>query len=127
MREQKKNIDFGKARPPLTHSPFERLKRPSAHEEAPAENIEQPSQPQAAANRPFTIERTRKGGYDIQLEKRPSGKVVTVVKRVGGDAEVLLKALKKRLGAGGAVREGEIEIQGDHRAAVETYLKETLK
>lgn len=73
---------------------------------------------------PFTIQRTRKGGYPISLEKRPSGKVVTVIRNVSGDAEALLKLLKKRCGAGGCLAENSVEIQGDHRQRIEAILSE---
>jgi translation initiation factor 1 len=46
------------------------------------------------------------------------GKAVTVISGLTGDAAQLdeLAALLKRLcGAGGAVKEGRIEIQGEHR------------
>ena len=50
--------------------------------------------------------------------KRRAGKMVTVI---GGlqlspdDFEVLAKKLKQSYGAGGTLKDGEIEIQGDHR------------
>lgn len=46
------------------------------------------------------------------------GKGVTVVTGVplaGADLEALAAALKRRCGSGGTVRDGVIEIQGDHR------------
>ena len=49
------------------------------------------------------------------------GKVVSVISGLPlGDAELaaLAAELKKRCGAGGAVREGSIEIQGEHRDAL---------
>jgi translation initiation factor 1 len=47
-----------------------------------------------------------------------NGKAVTVITGVPGDAahlEELATRLKKLCGAGGAVKDGVIEIQGDHR------------
>lgn len=49
------------------------------------------------------------------------GKTVTTVRGVPLPPEALrdlAKALKKTCGAGGAVKDGVIEIQGDHRDAV---------
>jgi len=37
--------------------------------------------------------------------------------------EQLLSKLKKRLGCGGAVKDGALEIQGDHRDVLEAELK----
>lgn len=53
--------------------------------------------------------------------KQRGGKVVTLVKGfVGRDAELqeLARLLKTRCGVGGAAKEGEIIIQGDHRDRV---------
>jgi len=77
-------------------------------------------------NAPFSIHRTRKGGMPISLEKRPSGKVATVIANVHGDAEALLVLLKKKCGAGGVARDGTVEIQGDHRSRIEVILREYL-
>ena len=49
------------------------------------------------------------------------GKPVTTIHGVPGDDDVLRElagALKRRCGTGGTVKEGVIEIQGDHRDVV---------
>jgi translation initiation factor 1 len=52
------------------------------------------------------------------------GKTVTVVRGLAaGDAARVAAELKKRCGAGGAVKDGAIEIQGDHRATVAAHLQ----
>lgn len=59
--------------------------------------------------------------------KGRKGKGVTVVTGVplSGDAlDVLATRLKKRCGSGGTVRDGTIEIQGDHRDVLVTELGE---
>lgn len=53
--------------------------------------------------------------------KRRRGKTVTVVGGLQHDPatlEALLKRLKQQCGAGGTVKDGELEIQGDHRERV---------
>jgi translation initiation factor 1 len=53
------------------------------------------------------------------------GKGVTVITGIPGDEaalEVLATRLKKLCGAGGAVKDGVIEIQGDHRDRLVTEL-----
>jgi translation initiation factor 1 len=62
----------------------------------------------------------------IRLEKRPGGRVMTLVEGldpVASDLPALLKALKSRCAAGGAVSEGVIEIQGDHGDAAAQHLE----
>jgi translation initiation factor 1 len=62
----------------------------------------------------------------IKLEKRPKGKVVTAVSGLdpeGNDLEELAATLKSRCGSGGTVKDGVIELQGDHVNTVETALK----
>ena len=53
--------------------------------------------------------------------KGRKGKCVTVVSGIALDGEgleTLAKALKQKCGAGGTVKDGIIEIQGDHRDQV---------
>lgn len=61
----------------------------------------------------------------LRVEKRPKGKVVTVVKGLdpaGNDLDGLAAQLKARCGTGGTVKEGVIELQGDHLAKAQTAL-----
>lgn len=53
--------------------------------------------------------------------KRRRGKTVTVIAGLQHNPDTLrelLKTLQKAVGAGGTVKDGEIEIQGDHRERV---------
>lgn len=53
--------------------------------------------------------------------KRRRGKTVTVISGLQHDPatlEALLKRLKQQCGAGGTIKDGEMEIQGDHRERV---------
>lgn len=62
----------------------------------------------------------------LRVEKRPKGKVVTVVAGLdpqGNDLAALASTLKARCGAGGTVKDGIIELQGDKLAAAEAVLK----
>ena len=63
----------------------------------------------------------------IRLEKRPGGRVMTLIEGLDPAASKLpelLKALKLRCAAGGAIGAGStIEIQGDHREAVAQHLE----
>ena len=62
----------------------------------------------------------------LRLEtKGRKGKSVTVVDGLPRNAlflEELAKALKTSLGTGGAVRDGAVEIQGDHRDRLRSLL-----
>ncbi|QKQ99776.1 translation initiation factor [Metallosphaera tengchongensis] len=53
----------------------------------------------------------------IKLEKRRYGKEVTIIEGLGDDADLkkIASELKSKLAAGGTVKNGKIEIQGDHR------------
>lgn len=57
--------------------------------------------------------------------KRRRGKTVTVIGGLRHDPatfEALLKRLKQQCGAGGTFKDGELEIQGDHRERVAAAL-----
>jgi len=114
---------------PLADNPFGALAGlkgalPDAPPPAPASPVAEIVRPKADA--PFHVGRTRKGGLPLSLERRPGGKVATLIGNVHGNAEALLSLLKKRCGAGGVVREGAVEIQGDHRSRIEVILREYL-
>jgi translation initiation factor 1 len=64
-------------------------------------------------------------GIRIRLERRASGRVVTVVSGVPGstaDVQALGRELRGVCGAGGTTRADTIELQGDHRDQVEAAL-----
>ena len=61
------------------------------------------------------------GRIRIHLDRRASGRVVTVVTGLpGSGAEVaaLARELKSACGSGGTVKQGALELQGDHREKV---------
>ena len=62
----------------------------------------------------------------LVVEKRPKGKVVTVVGELdpeGNDLPALAARLKTACGTGGTVKDGRIELQGDHAQAVDQALQ----
>jgi translation initiation factor 1 len=64
-------------------------------------------------------------GIRLRLDRRASDRVVTVVSGLPGSADevaALAKALKSAVGAGGTVKDGKLELQGDHRTRVEGVL-----
>jgi translation initiation factor 1 len=64
-------------------------------------------------------------GIRLRLETRPGGRVVTLVLGLAGSDDelaALAKVLKSECGTGGTVKEGIVELQGDHRAAAQAAL-----
>jgi translation initiation factor 1 len=53
------------------------------------------------------------------------GKTVTVIRGLSGDLAAIASELKRLCGSGGAVKDGAIEIQGDHREKVIARLHAT--
>ena len=83
---------------------------------------------ETAAPKALAQEMERKTrGARIRLEKRASGRVVTVIADAPGtpaEIEALAKLLKTRCGTGGSVKDLEIELQGDRREAVQVVMRE---
>jgi len=69
---------------------------------------------------------TRAGpGVRLRLERRASGRVVTTVSGLPGrpdEVATLARELKSACGAGGTVKDGVLELQGDHRDRIESAL-----
>lgn len=62
---------------------------------------------------------------DVRLEKRRYGKNVTVISGFDPSVDINLlgKELKHKLGTGGTVREGVVELQGDHARDAREWLE----
>ena len=61
----------------------------------------------------------------LRAEKRPKGKIVTVIAGLDPEAtdlSALAATLKDRCGTGGTAKADSIELQGDHLAAAESAL-----
>jgi translation initiation factor 1 len=61
----------------------------------------------------------------IRLDRRASNRVVTVVTGLPGSAAevaALARSLKLACGTGGTLKDGAVELQGDHRDKVEAVL-----
>jgi translation initiation factor 1 len=105
--EERRRIVFSTDPEPVTPAPAEQL---PANPAAPVRSRQ--------LNKPVLVMLDRKGR---------GGKSVSVIKQVmsppaGKDA--LLKLLKTKLGTGGTIKDGDIEIQGDHRDTIVAILKE---
>jgi translation initiation factor 1 len=83
-------------------------------------------QPEPAAPAPAAYPSAPKQTARIALDRKGrGGKTVTLVSGLRHDPatlEALLKRLKQQCGAGGALKDGAIEIQGDHRERVAAAL-----
>ena len=61
----------------------------------------------------------------LGLEKRAKGKIVTVIGSLdpdGNDLPALAARLKASCGTGGTIKEGRIELQGNHLQSVDAAL-----
>jgi translation initiation factor 1 len=105
-------------RPPESRLVYSTEGGASAGEETGPRKARSGARPQAAAP-------AGRGGIRIALDRRASDRVVTVVTGLpGSPAEVaaLAKELKTACGTGGTVKDGALELQGDHRPRVEAVL-----
>jgi translation initiation factor 1 len=65
------------------------------------------------------------GKIRIRLDRRASNRLVTVITGLpGSEAEIaaLARSLKLACGTGGTLKDGALELQGDHRDKVESVL-----
>jgi translation initiation factor 1 len=65
-------------------------------------------------------------GVRLWLERRASSRVVTAVRGLKlktAELQALTQTLKTACGTGGTLKDGTIELQGDHRAKVEAELQ----
>lgn len=91
-------------------------------QEKPTQTVDLPKNPAA----PFAVQGNQP--VRVRLERKGrKGKSVSVVEGVLSPAvgkEALLKHLKNKLGTGGAVKDGALEIQGDQRERIVELLCE---
>ena len=83
---------------------------------------DEPEPPAATPSYPSAHQQTARIARD---RKRRAGKTVTVISGLQHDPATLaalLKTLKQQCGAGGTLKDGELEIQGDHRERVAAVL-----
>ena len=90
------------------------------------EDVRKQGRPGKKGGPPPLPSRTPGGvGIRIRLDRRASDRVVTVVTGLPGSADAvaaLARSLKAACGAGGTVKDGALELQGDHRDKVEATL-----
>jgi translation initiation factor 1 len=55
--------------------------------------------------------------------KGRKGKTVTTISNIGENAKNIQKELQRLCGAGGTIKQGIIEIQGDHREKIRAHLQ----
>lgn len=60
----------------------------------------------------------------ITSKKKRFGKAVTIIEGIGKDVSIkdVLKELKTKLACGGTIKNGVIELQGDHRKRIKEIL-----
>lgn len=58
----------------------------------------------------------------VFLEKRRFGKQATIIEGISEGSKEIASKLKQKLACGGTVKEGHIELQGDHRARIKDIL-----
>jgi translation initiation factor 1 len=82
-------------------------------------------EPEQAAPAPAYPSASQQTARILRDRKRRAGKTVTVISGLRHDPgtfAALLKTLKQQCGAGGTFKDGELEIQGDHRERVAAAL-----
>ena len=89
----------------------------------PADDTPEPQSEQTHEAR----ESAKKETLEVIFERKGrGGKLATIIEGFtipDDEVEALASEMKRSLGTGGSVRDGEILIQGDRREQVRTYLK----
>ena len=121
MKEKKRIVTDGKTSD--WGSPLEALKSLSL-----PSNPSSPASPESPDVQPPATKKNR-GRVDILRQTaHRGGKTVTVVTNFSGvsaaEQKQLGKLMQKACGAGGTAKDGQIEIQGDHRETVSRILSE---
>jgi translation initiation factor 1 len=62
--------------------------------------------------------------YITRDRKQRGGKTVSVISNLKGDLKTLQKELQKKCASGGSIKNGTIEIQGDHLNKIKTFFEE---
>jgi len=109
--------------PEFGHNPFHSL----SSEGLPPAPPETPAKPASESGARAKPARKHRGRVDIlRVKAGRGGKTVTLVRGFVGiglpEKEQLAKAMQKACGAGGTVKDGQIEIQGDKREEVARIL-----
>jgi translation initiation factor 1 len=81
--------------------------------------------PRAGGHAPTAAAATGGKGIRVRLEKRPGGRSITVVLGLQGGEDALLalaRDLRAACGAGGTLREGVVELQGDQVDKARAFL-----
>jgi translation initiation factor 1 len=60
----------------------------------------------------------------VRFEVRTFGKKVTIIEGITNDSKKVASFLKSKLGCGGTIKNGRIELQGDHRKRIKNLLME---
>jgi len=119
MKERKRISTEGE--PTAWASPFADLKHAGL---PPAPEVQRESAPRNTV--PLALKKNRGRVDIIRQTAHRGGKTVTVVTGFTGiglaEKETLAKEMQKACGAGGTVKEGRIEIQGDQREVVARIL-----
>jgi len=81
---------------------------------------------QPSAPRGIALSPTQQTAFIQRTSKGRGGKVVTLVNNLHlspDDHTALLKQLKQTCGSGGTIKDGVLEIQGDHRKKIAAALQ----
>ena len=82
---------------------------------------------QSSTPQGFALLPAQQTAYIHRASKGRGGKVVTLVKNLHlspDDYKTLTKHLKQTCGSGGTIKDGVIEIQGDHRQTIAMALQQ---